>query len=207
MVITSGALVVGHRAADPAAGQGHRTGAAARGWLTTRHEAAAWPSPGERRSTLDESFSGVGDPGSACCAGIRATLMALRTVAQAPPRLLRPLPLEVQPKPGHRCTCRLAATTVDGAGGRAAPDVVGASKVADLLHDSEPAVFAGHPADVKGVAAAPSRRNCHPLKTSRALHHDGRINDDQPGSLPAEGSRQAACGHDRSDLDPARPGQ
>src|SRR5262245_35606914 len=60
------------------------------------------------------------------------------------------LPPEVQPKPGHRCTCRLAATTVDGTGGRADPHVVDASKVADLLGDSESAVFAGHPADVKG---------------------------------------------------------
>src|SRR5215475_10759395 len=29
------------------------------------------------------------------------------------------LPLEARPKPGHRCACRLSATTVAGAGGRA----------------------------------------------------------------------------------------
>ena len=60
------------------------------------------------------------------------------------------LPLEVGPKPGHRCSCRLAATTVAGAGGRVGRAVDGASKVADLLRDSEAAVPVGHAAGVKG---------------------------------------------------------
>jgi hypothetical protein len=59
------------------------------------------------------------------------------------------LPLGVQPKPGHRFTYRLAATTVDGTGGRVDHHVVDATKVADLLRDSKSAAFAGHPADVK----------------------------------------------------------